>query len=420
MRAHAVLHMVLDKRFPLETALDKDRPQLSTRDNAFVRNLVSTTLRRLGQIDALMNSCLDRPLPRTGTAARNALRLGICQLWFLGTPAHAAATTSVVLARRGPEKFAGLVNAVLRRISREPVDQIWLRFPDDLNLPDWLREPWIAAYGKEDTRRITAIHLETPPLDLTVKRDSGGWARKLGGIRIGERTVRLRGAGEISALPGYNNGEWWVQDAAAALPAQILAASTRAGGRVSDLCAAPGGKTMQLASNGLEVEAVDISAKRLTQLRTNLDRVKLDVTVLEADATNWQPGRTYDGVLLDAPCSATGTIRRHPDIPVLKNRTQVLRLAGLQRRLLNVALNLAGSGCPVVYSVCSLEQEECGEVIASVLRERSDVMREPIMRREVADLPVTITDTGDVRTLPCDLEQDGGLDGFFVCRLRRL
>ena len=420
LRAHAVLHMVLDRRLPLETALDKGRPQLSTRDSAFVRNLVSTTLRRLGQIDSLMNSCLDRPLPRTGTAARNALRLGICQLWFLDTPAHAAVATSVALARRGPDKFVGLVNAVLRRISREPIDRVQSRFPDDLNLPAWLRESWVATYGKEGTRRIAAAHLETPPLDLTVRRDAAGWAAKLGGIRIGETTVRLRGAGEVSALPGYSDGEWWVQDAAAALPARVVAASTRLGARVCDLCAAPGGKTLQLAAKGFEVEAVDISAKRLALLRDNLERLKMGALVVQADATNWQPGKAFDAVLLDVPCSATGTIRRHPDIPILKNRTEVLRLAGLQTRLLNAALSLVDSGCPVIYSVCSLEQEECGGVIDSVLSERNDVVREPVTRREVAGLPIKITETGDVRTLPCDLEHQGGMDGFFVSRLRRL
>ncbi len=416
-RAAAVLHQVLVRRRALDGALRADGglDRLSVRDRAFARNLAATTLRRLGQIDSIAGSRLDRSLPPSGAGARMALRLGICQILFLGVGAHAAVDTSVALARqRGPDRFAGLVNAVLRRIAREPREDVLARHPERLNAPDWLFRSWSAAYGESVAARIAAAHLESPPLDVTVRRDPARWAARLDGEHLRANTVRLGAAGDVAGLPGYAEGAWWVQDAAAALPAEVLAASVAPGARICDMCAAPGGKTAQLAAAGFDVTAVDLSPGRLRLVAGNLARLGLSARLVEADAAAWKPPEPFDAVLLDAPCSATGTIRRHPDIPVLRTRGDVARHAGRQARLLGAAAGLVAPGGTVVYSVCSLEPEEGERVVDAACG--GGLAREPA---DAAGLPAEATAAGDLRTLPCAMAERGGMDGFFVSRLRR-
>ena len=417
--ALAALRDILDRGRTLDGVLASNPQPRDARDRAFARNLVATALRRLGQIDAILNSCLERPLPDSAAAARNALRLGVCQILFLDTPAHAAVNTSVDLAaRRGPERFARLVNAVLRRVASE-AEGLPARYPPELNAPDWLRRSWKRAYGERTAELIAAAHLAPPPLDVTVKSDAAEWADRLGGNRLYGATVRLP-AGDVAALPGYADGAWWVQDLAAALPARLLAAATGASAQVCDMCAAPGGKTAQLAAAGLDVVALDASGRRLKTLADNLRRLRLKARLVETDAADWKPPRAFDGVLLDAPCAATGTIRRRPDVPWLKTSGDVARMAELQKKLLRAAVDLVAPGRPVLYSVCSLEPEECADVVDELLRDRADVVRDPVRREELDGLPVDITESGDVRTLPCHLADRGGMDGFFVSRLRRL
>jgi 16S rRNA (cytosine967-C5)-methyltransferase len=437
-RAHTILHEVLDRGRPLDEVLQTDKRfgGLNDRDRAFARNLVATTLRRLGQIDALIDDCLDRPLPVEAAAAKNALRLGLCQILFLDTQTHAAVDTAVSLAaKRGPEKFKGVVNAILRRIVRAEGQNVLAHFPEQLNVPDWLWESWVASFGEEAATVIAASQLQIPPVDLTIRDDAedgsddrateraGEWAEYLGGERIGRSSVRMTNAGDITALDGFDDGVWWVQDAAAALPADVLiAALARTGsdtGNVCDLCAAPGGKTAQLVTAGLDVTAVDVSGTRLGILHENLDRLGLAAAVVEADALAWEPPALFDAVLLDAPCSATGTIRRHPDIPYLKTPADVTHQTDLQRKFLDKASAMVRPGGVIVYSVCSLEDSEGPRQIARLLKRDPSLRLETIAAADVPDFKECIAPEGYVRVTPAHLADRGGVDGFFIARLRK-
>ena len=424
-RAHTILHEVLDRGRPLDEVLatDKKFVRLNDRDRSFARNLVATTLRRLGQIDALIADCLDKPLPPSAAAACNALRIGICQILFLDTQTHAAVDTAVALAgKRGPEQFKGLVNAILRRIVRAGEADILAVFPDRLNVPDWLWKSWFASFGEETTAAIAERHVQTPPVDLTVRGDpaeADDWAERLGGERIGETSIRLTKAGGLTALDGFDEGAWWVQDAAAALPAQILLRAV-ADGRVGDLCAAPGGKTAQLAAAGLDVTAVDVSGLRLRTLRENLVRLKLSVDVVEADLLSWKPQVLFDAILLDAPCSATGTIRRHPDIPHLKTAANVTHQADVQRKLLDHVVQMVRPAGVIVYSVCSLQEAEGPGQIEAFLKRNETWHVDPVEPAEIPDFDACITPTGAVRVTPAHLPDKGGADGFYIVRLRKI
>jgi 16S rRNA (cytosine967-C5)-methyltransferase len=417
-----LLQAVLREARPLDEALAKHAglAALEARDRAFARTLVATSLRRLGQIDGLLGHCLDRPLKAKLSEVADLLRLGACQIGFLGTPAHAAVSTTVALATSQQSAgYRGLINAVLRRLTREGAALVAAQDAARINTPDWLWQAWSAAYGAATARGIAEAHLADPPLDLTVRRDAEDWTARLGARLLPGGTLRLPpGAGEVGRLPGYAEGAWWVQDAAAALPARLL--GPVAGKRVIDLCAAPGGKTAQLAAAGAEVTAVDRSAARLAQLDENLARLGLKAATVAADATEWHPAAPADAVLLDAPCSATGTLRRHPDIARLKQPEQVAALAALQDRLLRAAPAMIRPGGLLVYATCSLQPEEGPERIAALLQAGAPFERAPIGAAEVAGLGEAITADGDLRTLPCHLAEAGGMDGFYACRLRRL
>ena len=332
-RAHTILHEVVDRHRPLDDVLHSDKKvaKLNPRDRAFARNLVATTLRRIGQIDMIIDDCLDRPLPPSAAAARNALRLGICQILFLNTQTHAAVDTSVTLAgQRGPDRFRGLVNGILRRVVRTAGDMHLSPDAERANTPSWLRNSWTESFGEQVAAGIARAHLQPPTVDLTVPADRETWSEMLGGNVIGKSTVRLASGGDIMSLPGFAEGAWWVQDAAAALPAQLFSQLV-GDAQVADLCAAPGGKTAQLAAAGYNVTALDIEPNRLRTLSENLRRLKLTATIVEADLLSWQPNHLFEGVLLDAPCTGTGTIRRHPDIPILKSGADVTRQSNIQR-----------------------------------------------------------------------------------------
>ncbi len=422
-RALTILHEVLDRRRPLDEVLQTDRrfARLADRDRAFARNLVSTTLRRLGQIDAIVDGLLDRPLPRSAAAARNALRLGACQLLFLNTLTHAAVDTSVTLAaRRSPERFRGVVNAILRRIAKIDRASIDNTYPVSLNMPDWLTQGWTARYGAATTAAIICQYLEVPPTDITVKSEAERWAETLGGTAISQETVRLERAGDVAALKGFADGAWWVQDAAAALPARLLALALagHSDAQVADLCAAPGGKTAQLAASGFNVTAIDVSADRLETLRGNMARLALTATAVEADLTTWTPPAPFAGILLDAPCTATGTMRRHPDIPHLKRPRDVRRQADLQKKLLARMPEFVAPGGVLVYSVCSIQAEEGIERVDDFLTNCDLFKREPVLPGELPAFDHCVTADGDLVTLP-QSTISGGLDGFFIARLRR-
>ena len=420
--AFDILQAVLRQRLPLDDLLagHRDLHSLPSRDRGFVRALVATALRRLGQIDAILAACLERPLPGRASAIEDLLRLGIAQLLFLRVPAHAAVDTTVALvARRGGEAgFKGLVNAVLRRVDRER-EALLAATARVANLPDWLRWSWVDAYGADTAAAIGAALADEPPLDFTVQGDPTVWASALGAEILPTGSLRRPAelGGPVDELPGFAEGAWWVQDAAAALPARLL--GDVAGRRVADLCAAPGGKTAQLAAAGATVLAVDRSAPRLQKVADNLARLGLGAELVVADAAQWQPPDPLDAVLLDAPCSSTGTIRRHPDIAWLKRPADVAKLAQLQDRLLLNAVQGLAPGGRLVFCTCSLQPEEGPARIAALLAAGAPVEREPIAAAEVAGQSELITAEGDLRTLPCHWPQAGGLDGFYAARLRR-
>jgi 16S rRNA (cytosine967-C5)-methyltransferase len=412
-----VLDRVLGEARPLEETF-AGHPALALldlRDRAFARLLVTTALRRLGQIDALLDRFM-RARPKTVTV-HNLLRLGVAQLLFLDTPAHAAVAETVALASGQHGYAKGLVNAVLRRVAREGKESMARQDAARLNTPDWLWDSWRSAYGKPVAHAMAAAHLAEPPLDLTVKADPQDWAARLRGERLYGNTVRRPAGGAIEDLPGYAEGAWWIQDAAAALPARLL--GDVRGRTVIDLCAAPGGKTVQLAAGGAAVIAVELSDRRAGRLRSNLARLRLEARIEVADALAWRPETPVSRVLLDAPCSATGTIRRHPDIAWHKSPADVTRMAALQQQLLEAAVAMIEPGGILVYASCSLQPEEGPDVIERALAGGLPVARLPVTASELDGLAVDLTPDGDVRTLPCHLAGRGGLDGFFIARLRR-
>jgi len=393
---------------------------LPSRDAAFARLLLLTTLRRLGQIDAFLAGLMDRPLPARRGPVQDVLRLGIAQLAFLETPAHAAVASTVALAQGARlSPYRGLVNAVLRRAAREHGAIATLDAPR-LNTPDWLWNSWAEAYGEARCRATAEAHLGEPPLDLSPVSDAEDRVEALRSTLSAQRlpggTLRLRGAGVVTGLAGYEAGEWWVQDAAAALPARLL--GPVAGKRVLEIGAAPGGKTAQLAAAGARVVAVDRSAARLVRLEENLTRLRLEAEIVEADALEWCPPEQADMVLLDAPCTATGTIRRHPDIPHLRGPADVGRLAELQGRLLARAAAMVAPGGLLIYASCSLQPEECERRVANFLEFAPEFARLPVLADELPGLPVAVTEAGDLRTLPCHWTEHGGMDGFYAARLR--
>jgi 16S rRNA (cytosine967-C5)-methyltransferase len=425
--AHELIAGVLIDRRPLDQVLAEagagaEAAALQPRDRAFARLLAATVLRRQGELGHVLRAFLDKPLPKSSRRVWAILLAGAAQLLCLKTSPHAAVDLAVEAVRREPHgaRFAGLVNAVLRRVAGEGPAILSKQDAVKLNIPAWLWQRWEKAYGAEVARRIAEASLREPPLDLSLKpgEDAAAWAQRLGGRLLPTGSIRLAAHGRVEDLPGYAEGAWWVQGAAAALVAR--AAGEVAGHAVADLCAAPGGKTAGLAAAGALVTAVDDSAGRLERLRQNLERLGLAAEVVVADAVAWAPARTFDAVVLDAPCSGTGTISRHPDILRLKTAADIPRLADLQARLLRNAARLVRPGGTLVYSICSLEPEEGRAQIDALLESEPALQRAPIAAHEIGADPAWIAD-GDVRTLPFHLEtgDHSGLDGFCIARLRR-
>jgi 16S rRNA (cytosine967-C5)-methyltransferase len=409
---------VLRRKRPLDDAIEDHgaMAELPVRDRAFARLLVATVLRRLGQIDALIAGCLNTPLAPRAAIIHDILRLGIAQLLFLRTPPHAAVATSVDLAHiRGFLSHKGLVNAVLRRLSLEGPERVAAQDAARLNTPDWLWQSWSSAYGEESARAIAGAHLKEAPLDLTLRQQDDGWCDRLQAMRLPTGSLRRSGGGSIAALPGYAEGAWWIQDAAASLPVRLFDAVE--GTDIVDLCAAPGGKTAQLASAGARVTAIDRSTRRLDRMVANLRRLGLSVSAMAADALTWRPERLADAVLLDAPCTATGAIRRHPDVPRLKQPEDVARLAIVQENLLRAAVEIVRPGGTIVYCTCSLEPEEGPERVAALLRSGAPVEHRAIDAADIGAPPEWITSAGELRTLPCHLAEHDGIDGFYAARL---
>jgi 16S rRNA (cytosine967-C5)-methyltransferase len=421
---------VLHKRRTLDdqlegTAAHPGLKALSDRDRALMRRLVATILRRLGTLGHVLSRLLDRGIPSDAPRAQSALLIGAAQILWMDVPDHAAVDLSVRLVQsdRRAAKYAGLVNAVLRRCAREGQPLIDEVQAQTLDVPAWLMARWTAQYGEVTARAIALALSHEPSLDLTVKSDAAQWATRLHGETLPTGTVRTLLHGPVTMLPGFSDGQWWVQDAAAALPARLL--GDIKGKAIADLCAAPGGKTAQLVHGGAAVTAIDRSPGRVARLRDNLARLSLDAQTVVADAAEWQGqgGEAFDAVLVDAPCSSTGTIRRHPDVAWLKQESDVGALTALQQRLLHQAVALLKPGGTLVYCTCSLEPEEGEQAVAALLAAESGMRRVPIEAAEVAGLHEIVTQDGDLRTLPCHLPhldpRLGGLDGFYAARLAK-
>jgi 16S rRNA (cytosine967-C5)-methyltransferase len=423
-----ILDGVLRRHRPLDEQLDDqaahpDYAGLADRDRALVRVLATSVLRRLGTLRHLLGRLLERGLPADAPRVETALLLGAAQILWLEVPDHAAVDLAVrlVQADRRAARYAGLVNAVLRRVTRDGAQSLAAIDTTALDTPDWLMSRWERSYGTDTARAIAVANGREAALDITVKSDPERWAEMLGGRVLPTGSVRTIAHGPISQLAGYADGAWWVQDTAAALPARLL--GDVRGLAVADLCAAPGGKTAQLAAAGARVVAVDRAPARLERLHGNLARLHLSAETVAADVTQWRAG-PFDAVLLDAPCSSTGTIRRHPDIPWLKRETDIATLAALQRRLVARAAELVRPGGLLVYCTCSLEPEEGIEVVRDLLDHAPTWRRQPVSAEEIHGRREWLTPDGDLRTLPCHLDDPdsrwAGLDGFYAARLRRI
>ncbi|MGB0670247.1 MAG: RsmB/NOP family class I SAM-dependent RNA methyltransferase [Rhodospirillales bacterium] len=412
LAAWRLCQAVLDKTLPLDEALAAEPrlPHLEARDRAFARTLVMSVLRHLGEIDALIAACLERPLPASARPARHLLRLGVAQLLFLDVPDHAVVDTAVTLARHprsGATAHAKLINAVLRRLAREGRDRLTGLDGPGLNTPPWLMADWRDRFGADSATAIAAANATEPALDITLRdpSETAAWAERLGADVLPAGSLRLAsGGGRIEDLPGYTEGAWWVQDAAAALPVRLLGDIRDLD--VVDLCAAPGGKTLQLAGGGAKVTAVDRSAKRLERLHQNLKRCRMKARVETADAADWRPEQPVDLVLLDAPCSATGTLRRHPEIAHHRGPADVDKLAKLQSRLIQSALAMLKPGGRLLFCTCSLQQAE-GPDHLTAFQDR----REPLTPPD--GWPGNWFNEGALTTRP-----DQGLDGFFAALFR--
>lgn len=421
LSAIAALVFTLDKHKPLDAHWAQDRyfQGATPSDRAFAQLIAKTTLRRLGQIDDLLRQFLEQPIEKQNPRVMHALRMGVAQLIWLETPPHAAVHSSVEMTKQLKlEKYSGLVNAVLKRVAKEGREIVNKQDAAKLNTPPWLWTMWEKAYGEKTARAIAEQHMKEPPLDITVKANFEQWTKDLGGVTMPTGSVRLREAKNITHLKGFAEGEWWVQDMAASIPAKLL--GTVKGKRVIDFCAAPGGKTAQLASAGARVSAVDVSKERIAILKSNTHRLKLTADYFVSDATKWAPAEAPDAILLDAPCSATGTLRRHPDVAWNKKPEDIGYLAATQKKLLRHAFDMLKQGGTMVYAVCSLQPEEGEEQITAFMKDEKNAELVPVDAATIGGMNECITKKGELRTLPCHLGEQGGMDGFYAAAIKKI
>jgi 16S rRNA (cytosine967-C5)-methyltransferase len=388
-------------------------------DRGLAHALAAGVMRRRGTIDHMIGLYIDRPIPKRSARATDVLRIAAAQSLFLKTPDHAVVSTAVALVQEFRETagYAGLVNAVARKIAKAAETDAAAKLPERTDTPGWMWRGWERNFGAETARAIARAHQSEAAIDLTPRdpEAAAALAERLNGRLLPTGSVRLAGGVKIPQLAGFSEGEWWVQDAAAAIPARLL--GDVKGKLVYDLCAAPGGKTMQLAAAGAEVLAVDAEGSRLKTVAENLARTGLAAETLKTDILDWTPPRLADAVLLDAPCTATGTIRRHPDILWTKREADLQSLAALQAKMIDKALTMLKPGGVLVYCTCSLQPEEGEKQAAAVLARHPALTRIPVTPAELGGL-AAITRDGDLRTHPAMLGSEGGLDGFFAARFK--
>ncbi|MFZ2102823.1 MAG: RsmB/NOP family class I SAM-dependent RNA methyltransferase [Oricola sp.] len=433
--AHRILGAILDAKSSMDGLTDEvhGHPHylaLEPRDRSLVRAILLTGLRNYGDLEDTIKQFTDKPLPGGATGLRNILLAGLAQILFLDIPDHSAVDLAVSAAQADPrsQRFANLVNALLRRAACEKANLL-RRFAEHPAIaPKWFAERLEAIYGHEAAAAIAACHRLEAPIDLTLKQaeqaNAREWAERLGAIVLPTGSLRLTGANrDIATLAGYNEGMWWVQDAAAAIPARLFGDMTAK--RAADLCAAPGGKTAQLADAGARVTALDLSVNRLKRLSGNLQRLGL-LHACEPIATDlfaFRPDHPFDAVLLDAPCSSTGTVRRHPDVPFTKSPADIEKLAALQARMLDHAATLVAPGGLIVFSNCSLDPLEGEDVARRFAETHADFATEPVTPEELPGLETAVTPDGFVRLTPAHLDLGdpaiSGVDGFFAARFRR-
>lgn len=407
--------------------------ELTPADRGLVRAIATTALRHRGEIAHVLRTVTDRPPPKRARHLEHTLYVAIAQILFMDVPDSAAVDLAVTALKRDErsQRFCGFANAILRRTVRER-DTLFDTMNDEqralLNMPSWLAKRIRKSYGREQLAEIACEHMREPVLDLTVPQNRDDWAQKLGGVPVLSQTVRLLKPGALETFPGYKDGAWWVQDAAASLPAQLLGDIKDK--KVLDLCAAPGGKTAQLAAAGANVTALEASASRLVRLNANMRRLGFNIEAVEGDLFEWKPDALFDAVLLDAPCSSLGTIRRHPDVQWTKSSTLVEELAALQKRMISHAASFVKPGGILVFANCSLDRAEGEDVVAAIMAEETSLQLDPVSKNEIPE--AFITGQGTVRTLPCHLSQVSapphqqaeaarfsGMDGFFAARFIR-
>ncbi len=424
LSALTLLQQILDKKQSFDLLLEHDKSfkSLTKQDRGFTHMLVATTLRNLGQCDDIIAKLQTKSSAQKQPMLQHILRIGLIQILYMNVPDHAAVNTTVDLCDvKNMSRAKNFVNAMLRRFLREKDILLSKQDPLRLNIPEWLLKPLIKDWGLSHAAKISTSLLEEAPIDISIKNPGmlEHWITELDAQHILFDTVRLKNNTAVPTLSGYDDGHWWVQDAAASLPVQIMGDITDK--HIYDICAAPGGKTAQLAAKGANVIALDRSAKRLVRLHENMQRLSLHdkVETITTDAASWSPQEPADIVLLDAPCTATGVIRRHPDILHLKSQQDIDALIRTQKQILDHAASFVKSGGFIFYCTCSVLKSEGEDQVDTFLNNHPDFKRLPIQENEIAGYKSFLNDQGDVRLFPYLLEDLGGIDGFFISRLQK-
>ena len=419
-KAIEILVKILENNKPLDNAFEESTKKSShfsnliNEDKSFCRLLISTTLRNLISIDYLLTKFLSKPLNKTPLKVLMILRINVAQSFFLKTPDHAVVNTSVELSGK---KWKGLVNGVSREILRNK-DKAKKYLNESDKVPNWLLKRWKRDWSK-NYKDIFKGHLNlNPPIDLYVKNNANYWARKLNGKKLGNNCVRLFTPGLITNLEGYELGEWWIQDYSSQIPVSLLEIQNN--DDVLDLCAAPGGKTAQLISLGAKVTSIDNNKKRLFRLEQNLKRLNYKAIIRNKDIRNFSTQKTWSKIILDAPCSSTGTLRKNPEIMHQKEERDIVSLSKLQSDLLNTAWDLLKEDGTLIYCTCSLEKEEGENQIENFIKRKKNSLLDEINTSEI-DKRLNVSNQNKwLRIFPNSLNYEGGNDGFFIARIKKI
>ena len=388
------------------------------RDKAFVKNLIMVSIRNRGTIEFILNKYLARPLPKNKTIIKAILIMGIAQIIYLKTANYAAVNSSVNFFIGPLNKWRSLANAILRKITLKEGENKNF-YEKKKNIPSWLYENWIKQHGDKKTEKIIKSIMIEPYIDLKIKKDFDLWKNKIKGLNIFNNTIRVNRVGDLINLAGYSEGAWWVQNIASQLPVMLF--KNIKNKEVIDLCAAPGGKTAQLLNQGARVKALDVSKKKITLLFNNIKRLNLsdNLNIINKDIRDWEPINKTNYLLLDVPCSATGTVRKNPDVIWNKKQEDIIRLSIIQKELLEKAISMVKKNGIIIYCNCSMQKEE-GEGVIDYILKGKKVILDPISDKEIPDYPKNIINNGLIRTFPYMIEEKGGMDGFFVARLIKL